>query len=513
MCETSLSRKQFLAGAAAGIGGLAIGASQLGSPSKAAAKPTRESETTFDHEYDVVVVGGGGAGLSAAIEAAEAGCSVAVIEYEATPFLCGTSLSGGVFMAAESVVQEAAGISDSKAEWRKYIDAVGGGFEDPALMDIWVENAADNLKWLIDMGCEFPPELLYMSGNEASYEDVTPAVARGAVTNEQSGHAIMTVLYDKSVELGVEEFFETTAERLVTSDDGGTVVGVVTDKGTFKANAGVVLCAAGFSRNKEWIKSFKPDLATGGSFGSSRQQGDGIKMGMGVGAKIGNMWITQADTIGTQQSETMWPCMVIAIWKLPCIFVSSDAKRHMAEDLYYELQSPLIAEQDGGYVWSIWDQTITDMGGQTICVPAVSAGCEQEIANGTIFKDDTIEGLAEQLGLDPATLAETVAHYNEMMEAGIDEDFGRTTGLGTVSNPPYYAAKTVPATCDTAGGLVVTTDMQVLDVFDEPIAGLYAAGSNISGWRGKLYQGSGTAVSCAVTFGRIAGQSVAKNKA
>lgn len=508
MDETKISRRHFIAGATLGAGVLAAGGVFGCSPNSERTGAESGDDITWDSEFDVIVLGAGGAGLSAAHEAAASGCSTAVIEYEANQFMSDTALCGGVVMAAESCVQEAAGIEDSKTEWRKYIEAQGGGFDDPILMDIWADQASDSVQWLVDIGVVFPPELLYMSGNELQQAAVTPPVPRGAIADEQSGRPIAEKLYDAATAAGAEVFFSTTGERLVT-DSSGKVIGLITDKGNFKANKGVVICAAGFSRNKEWIKSFKPDLMTGGSFGSSRQQGDGIRMGMGVGAKIGNMWITQADTIGTQMSETMWPCMVIAIWKLPCIFVSSDAKRHMPEDMYYEYQSKEIAKQDDGFVWSIWDQTITDMGGQTICVPAVSDGCVREIEAGYIKKADTIEDLAVQMELDPAVLFETVENYNAMMRAGVDTEQGRVTGLGEVVTSPFYAAKTVPAVCDTAGGLVTDASMQVLDVFDEPIPGLFAAGSNISGWRGEIYQGSGTAVSCAVTFGRIAGRSVA----
>lgn len=469
---------------------------------------TNDAKTEYDGIYDVVVVGAGAAGLSSALEAARAGSSVLVVEHEAGVIQSNTALSGGVVMGCRSRVQEEAGIEDDPVEFRKYLAAVGAGYEDPDMMDVWAEESGGTVNWLLDEGVTFPVEKLYMSGNETSYESVTKAVPRGCITSMDSGTEISQVLYGRCQDAGVNFTFQTTASRLITDQDG-RVVGVVTDRGTFRGNKGVILCTAGFSRNMEWIKSFKPDLTTGGSFGSSYQQGDGIKMGMAVGAKIGNMWITQADTIGTQLTKEMCPCMVIAIWKLPCIFVSQDGKRHMAEDLYYEYQCGEIAAQEGGYVWSIWDQTITDMGSSVITVPACSDGCETEIANGTMFRADTIAELATQLGIDPAVLEETVAHYNEMMRNGVDEDFGRSTGMGEVIKAPFYAAKTVPATCDTAGGLITDVFGQVKNVFGDPIPGLFAAGSTTSGWRGELYPGSGTAVSVAVTFGRRAGKTAA----
>lgn len=469
---------------------------------------TTDEAVTYDGTYDVIVVGAGGAGLSAAYEALDAGATTLVIELENSYLKSNTSLCGGVVMGAESSIQKAAGVEDSKENFRKYLAAVGQGFEDSDMMDVWADESGGTVDWLAGLGVDFPVENLYMSGNELGYQDVVPAVKRGCITSVNSGSGITSVLYDAVVAKGAEFKFETTAQRLITNNTG-RVVGVITNNGTYRANKGVILCTAGFSRNTEWIKSFKPDLATGGSFGSSHQQGDGIKMGMAIGAKIGNMWITQADTIGTQISDEMCPCMVIAIWKLPCIFVSSDGKRHMPEDMYYEYQCGAIAAQEGGYVWSIWDQTITDMGSAVITVPACSPGCESEIERGVMFRADTIEELAAQIGVDPTTLADTVNHYNEMMRNGVDEDFGRATGLGEVITAPFYAAKTVPATCDTAGGLVINTNGQVLSQWGEVIPGLYAAGSTTSGWRGKLYPGSGTAVSVAVTFGRRAGRTAA----
>ena len=521
--KTNMNRRSFLKGTAAGALGMLAGSMLMGSAAMAdeadgikltklggtgVVTLTNDVMTDYNAIYDIVVVGAGAAGLSSALEAARAGSKVLVIEHEAGVLQSDTALSGGVVMGCCSSVQKEAGIEDDPAEFRKYLSAVGAGYEDPDMMDVWAVESGATVDWLIGEGVTFPVSKLYMSGNETSYEHITKAVPRGCITSVDSGSEISQVLYDRCKEAGVDFLFKTTASRLITDPDG-RVVGVLTDNGSYRGNKAVILCTAGFSRNKEWIKYFKPDLMTGGSFGSSYQQGDGIKMGMAVGAKIGNMWITQADTIGTQLTEEMCPCMVIAIWKLPCIFVSQDGKRHMAEDLYYEYQCGEIANQEGGYVWSIWDQTITDMGSSVITVPACSDGCVDEIANGTMFKADTIGELATQLGIDPAVLEDTVNHYNEMMRNGKDDDFGRSTGLAEVIKAPFYAAKTVPATCDTAGGLIVDVQGQVKNVFGDDIPGLYAAGSTTSGWRGELYPGSGTAVSVAVTFGRRAGQTAA----
>lgn len=529
MKKKEISRRDFCKNMAVGalgiaatgyLGGCAFNTGKAGKDNPAGvehtggtgvATLTTDEATKYDATYDIIVVGAGGAGLSAAYEALEAGASTLVLEHENNYLKSNTSLCGGVVMGCESSIQKAAGVADSKENFRKYLEAVGGGFEDPAMMDVWAEESGATVDWLVDLGVNFPKEKLYMSGNETGFEHIAPAVPRGVITSIDSGSEITKVLYEAVTAKGGEVKFKTTAQRLITNKTG-RVVGVITNQGTYRANKAVILCTAGFSRNTEWIKSFKPDLSYGGSFGSSHQQGDGIKMGMAVGAKIGNMWITQADTIGTQISDEMCPCMVIAIWKLPCIFVSADGKRHMPEDMYYEYQCKEIAAQEGGFVWSIWDQTITDMGSSVITVPACSPGCESEIERGVMFRADTIEELAKQINVDPATLVETVNRYNEMMRKGVDEDFGRATGLGEVIKAPFYAAKTVPSTCDTAGGLVTNTNGQVISLWDEVIPGLYAAGSTTSGWRGKLYPGSGTAVSIAITFGRRAGRTAAAEK-
>jgi flavocytochrome c len=469
--------------------------------------------THWDKHVDVVVVGAGGAGLAAAIEAAEAGGSVLVLEVMDSVLKSNTATCGGVMMGAETSIQREAGVEDTIEAFETYLTAVGGGFDDPALRHLWATTAGETLEWVIEMGVDFPVDYLYMSGVEPMFADVTPPVARGHITHTRSGKPIVEALYQKAQELDVDFMFKTRGTRLLEDDEGG-VGGIVAHKGeeeiAIQARQGVVLATAGFSRNPELIRNFMPKMMTGGSFGSTWQQGDGIVMGQGMGAQLVNMWVPQAAVFGVPTTPGMTPCMVITIWGQPCVMVGQDGKRHFREDMYYEFLYDRIAELPGGQVWTIWDQTVTESGSNRIVVPPFSEGLVEEVEKGWVQKADTLPELAEVIGVDPDSLIATIETYNADVRKGEDE-FGKEVGLGEVVKPPFYAAQTIPAICDTAGGLKVNPDMQVIDVYDEPIKGLYAAGSTTGGWRGKIYPGSGTAVSIAIGFGRIAGQNAVED--
>lgn len=467
----------------------------------------------WDKEVDVVIVGAGGAGLAAAIEAAEAGSSVLMLEVLDSVFKSNTATCGGVMMGAETSIQREAGVEDSIEAFETYLTAVGGGFDDPELRHLWAITAGETLEWVIGMGVDFPVDHLYMSGVEPMFAEVTPPVARGHITTTRSGRPIIEALYQRAQELDVTFMFETRGTRLLSDDEGG-IAGIKAEQNeekiTIKTRQGVVLATAGFSRNPDLIRNFMPKMMTGGSFGSTWQQGDGIVMGQDMGAQLVNMWVPQAAVFGVPTTLDMTPCMVITIWGQPCVMIGQDGKRHFREDMYYEFLYDRIAELPGGQVWTIWDQTVTEAGSNRIVVPPFSEGLVEEVKKGWVVKAESLPALAEKIGVDPDALVATLQTYNTNVQKGEDE-FGKEVGLGEVSKPPFYAAQTVPAICDTAGGLKINTDMQVLNVYDEPIKGLYAAGSTTGGWRGKIYPGSGTAVSIAIGFGRIAGQNAAQH--
>lgn len=510
--KNGFTRRNFIKGAVVGAGTAAMVGLGL---KRAEAIPYSKVEGKWDVETDVVIVGGGGGGLAAAIEAADAGAEVLVLEVMFNHLLSNTAICGGVVMGAGTLTQKESGIKDSSVEFEKYLEAVGEGFDDPSLRHVFAEKSGETIDWLMKMGVDFPSKNLYISGNERDYSAVTEPKARGHITNTHSGRPISDALFNAAKSKNVKFKFNTAATQLIITPEM-SVAGVKAKKGKkslyIKARKGVILASGGFSRNKDFIKNFMPKLLLGGSFGSPWQKGDGITMGQSVGAKLLTMWAPQAATIGVPTTKRMTPCLVIPIWRNPCVMVAQDGRRHFREDLFYEILYERISEQPDGMVWTIWDQKITDLGGNMIAVPAFSKDLSVEVKKGWVKKDMTIKGLANKMGLNPEVLEATMHKHNQDAMAKKDTEFGKVLGLAPISNPPFYAAKTVPAVADTAGGLAINEKSQVLNVYDQIIPKLYATGSTTGAWRGRVYPGSGDAVGYAVTFGRIAGKQAAAEK-
>ena len=467
-------------------------------------------DIVWDGVYDVVIVGAGGGGLGAACTAGEAGVKTLVIEQEVSETHSNTAYSGGVFMAAETSLQKERGIVDSKEGWRKFIDCMTLGKAYDDIIDIWVEEANSVFDWLYqDVGVAF--DNVWIDDQSKFYEDVTPCIARGHTTYTDSGVPIVRGMYDYAAARGVEFLFSTRADRLI-QDGSGRVIGVHTDGGNFRANRGVVLATGGFSKNKDMMAAYQPNIAGSGT--STRQDGQGILMAQYIGAKLGNMWVPQCDIVGVHLTEDDMRCLNLCSICRTEFQVGCDGLRHFREDLYYEQAAWEVQKLPEGYAWVVWDQVETDLG-TGIGMPWCSKGYEDEIALGAIKKADTIEELAKLIGFEGEAydnLVSTFYRYQEFCEKGVDEDFGRVKDL-KVLKAPYYACKVEPCILDTAGGLVTVADTtQVIDVWDEPIPGLYAAGMMVAGYRGAMYTGGGTSVSMSITFGRRAGEHAAANE-
>ena len=518
-----LNRRQFLKGAAL-AGSAAALAGLAGCSSGGAAPAASSDEIDWAEETDVVIVGAGGGGLAAAVEVIGAGKEAIVVEVMSNAAMSNSALCAGMIQGAVTSIQKEAGIEDSVEEFDKYLAAVGEGFENPELRRLYAEKSGETIDWLVEQGANLTKDELSTVGTMVEfYTDVTPAVARMHWSADHIGAGFTEPLRKKAEEQGAIFEFNTQAVKLVTNADG-EVVGLQVKSGTeeysIKARLGVILNTAGYSRNPEMIRGFMTPAMPGmnndrpivASFGSPWQKGDGILMATAVGAKLTNMWQCYNMAVGLAGNPEDNSAGFISS---AGIYVSTDGKRHVNESgntgpggRPTECAMADIWSQPEGYVWAIWDQSgidaMKDYGGP---VSSMSADLSEEVEAGYVTKADTLEELAAAIDVDPEVLEATVAEYNENIVAGTDP-LGRVQGM-PLTTPPYYVGRTVAVSPDTAGGVCVNTNAQVLSVFDDAVIGrLYAVGNMVGGFKGKINAGCGQALGWTYVSGRVAGQHI-----
>lgn len=505
-----LNRRQFVAGAALASAAAASGAA-------AALADEDAAEGQWDLEADVVIVGCGGGGMAAAVLLSESGKEVAVVEVGSDQHAGNTSLCAGMIQGCCTKAQAERGIDDSVDEYLKLLDACSEGYGDPELRRLFAENCGPTVDWLSEQGVVFPPENITTSGTVSDlYADVTPSVPRCHVVASYSGAEIVDVLYDKAVANGADFLFNTEATRLVF-DDGrmAGIAAVGADGGELRIGArdAVLMSSGGFSRNIDMVNTFMTPSLAGmasdrpvlASYGSLYQKGTGIRMCMALGAGLATPWLAYNAAPGIAANPDVNQGGFIGT---PGIYVSTDGKRHINEDrssCSSEAMVTKIWQQDQGFVWGIWDQAGVD----GAPVHYISQDFSNEVDEGCVFKAETLEELAEAIGVDPAALVQTVADYNDAMASGTDE-LGRTGG-GAIEQAPFYAGRVVAVSPDTAGGVTVNTRLQVTDVFGEPIPGLYAVGNMVGGFKGRVNVGCGQAIGWGYTSGRLAGEDILAN--
>ena len=501
-----VSRRDFVKGAAAGAT-LLTGAGALAACGTTAAPGAAPGvPESWDRETDVVIVGYGGAGARAAIAASDAGAEVLILEKRSVAGGA-SAICGGVIYAGGTSVQEANEIEDSADNlYQHYLNA-GKGFIDTELARMAADSARENIDFLIGLGAEFPNPPSVSGAEFKVGSEPIARVHRVAYGDLVGGAAFFRVLADGAEERGAEVLLETPGKSLVVDGDG-QVVGVVAESDGseiyIKARKAVVLTAGGFTRSKEMLAAYTKDGYYGQPLGPEGLDGDGHRMALALGADMMNMWkivgifgVTPPGAVSATYASTGG------------IVVNLEGKRFVDETSFYDVHSNELLEQDEGRGFSIFDEAYREAAGGPV-IGAFSEDLEEEVSTGLVFKADTIGALAQQMGVPADRLEETVATWNEGVEAGEDGEFGRTARLAPIDTPPYYAFETYAAVFDTVGGAKINEKAQVVDVWGDVIPRLYAAGVNTGGLIGEYYPGSGTALNTTIlTFGRVAGESAA----
>lgn len=458
------------------------------------------SELEDEYNFDVVVVGGGGAGFSAAIEAAEAGSEVVLIEK--MPVMGGnTVISGGEMNVPNNWVQENLGIEGDSVE--TYIeDTLEGGdhLNDPEMIEVLAENALDAAEWLRDdVNVEFYDDQLFQFGGH-SYE-------RALIPEGHTGVELITKFEQKAEDLGIEMFTDTEAKQLIEED--GRVVGVEAENNgesvTFNAKNGVVLTTGGFGANVEMRteanEEYDDRYQTTNSPGAT---GDGITMAQEVGAGLVNM--DQIQTYPVSNPETGAISLLADTRFDGAALINQEGDRFVEELERRDVISKAILEQTGGYTYQVWDKALSDSS-RTMEMHEAEFNKLQE--DDLIIEADTLEEAAEFFDIPVDNFLETVDQINEYAEDGEDPDFNHRSGLASIKEGPFYVQKAVPSVHHTMGGLATDTDTHVLNEDGEIIEGLYAAGELTGLTHGSNRLG-GNAITDIIVFGRIAGQQVAE---
>ena len=459
---------------------------------------------------DVVVVGGGGAGMSAAVRLAELGQQV--ILFEKASFLGGAiSVSGGNQVIMGSQLQADNGVEDDSVESMVAdFEANGAGKNNKEILTLFAENVGAATDWLVaSCGIEFDAGLHQLG--EYSHNRELAYTGGGAGFAERMRKAV-----ERS---GATVYLSTKVESLLVED--GAVVGVkaVSTDGTKEYTvhaANVVLATGGYGNNKDMLTD---KMKSALYYGPSTSTGDGIRMAEAVNAQTANMEYGKRYPNGIEVDTGIAKSTIagnIVGWTMSAILVNADGNRVVNEKasnrtiLEEELQQP------GGMLYLLLDSETFEVWKTKLAPAGISEGDIEKYlaANGTttpVFAHgETLEEAAAAAGVNAENLAATVEKYNSFVEKGEDADFGRNASYLTmkIGAGPYYLIEQKPRFATTMGGLVVNTNMQVLNQEGSAISGLYAAGETCGQVMGDDSP-SGANNAWAITSGKLAADAIA----
>ncbi|MEG1604943.1 MAG: flavocytochrome c [Clostridia bacterium] len=455
---------------------------------------------TIEETHDIVVIGAGGAGFCAAIEAKNAGADVILIEK--MPMVGGNTLiSGAEYAAPANWLQEKEGIEDNVELMVSDMLAGGDNKNDPALVRVVAEGALDGANWLRDeVGVVWEDELMFFGGH---------SVKRSLIPQGASGVEIITKESQKATALGIPVMLNTRATELIT-DESGKVVGVKAEgpdaNYIYHANKAVILTTGGFGSNVEMRVKYNPDIdGSILSTNSTGSMGDGIVMAENVGAALVDMQYIQTYPICDPLSGALLYFDDARLYG-HSVIVNLEGKRFVEELGRRDVMSMAIKAQTGACCYEVIDQNGFD---ESKLQENHAAELEYLYSKDLLVKADTLDELAAAFGVDAAALKETVTNYNSYVDAGKDPEFNKRSMPSKIEKAPFYMIKAVPAVHHTMGGIKINDQAQVVGTDGQVIEGLYAAGETTGGVHGTNRLGS-DALADITVFGRVAGKNASK---
>ena len=466
---------------------------------KALKKAARELPKTSN--YDVVVIGAGGAGFSAAITAKNAGANVVLIEK--MPAVGGNSLISGAEMnVARNWVQPKLGINDDSPELHAQDTYKGGdGKGDMKVINVMTHEALDAAKWCRDyLGVRFEDDNLFFFGGHSRKRALIPV--------GHTGTEFIAKFQAKADELGIPVITNMKAEELIKDKDGRVVGVKATMDGseyTFNAKGGVVLATGGFGANPEMVKKYNPKIderfKTTDAPGST---GEALYMAERAGAELVNMGYIQTYPICDPISGAI---ELIADARFDgAIMLNQEGKRFVEELQRRDVLSEAILNQTGRYCWVLWNDNI---GKISNTVKAHANEYEAFTKQGVMTTCDDLKCIADFTKIPFDQLQKTVKRVSDMAGKGNDKDFNHRSGLVDMQQGKYYVIKAVPSTHHTMGGVRINEKAEALTAEGKVIPGLWAAGE-VTGVTHGTNRLGGNAYTDIIVFGRIAGEAAAK---
>ena len=439
--------------------------------------------------YDVVVIGSGGTGLAAAIQASDRDTSVLLVEK--MPTIGGNTIKASVGMnAAGTRFQKLKGIHDCKEKFYQESLKGGHGTNNPELLRSFVENAPEAIEWLADRGIELND--ITITGGMSTDRTHRPA-DRSAV-----GGFLISGLQRNIAQRDIDVMLDTDVLEILMENGAVSGLRVKNDENeelTIRAKS-IVMATGGFSANQEMVVKYRPDLKGFVTTNHKGATGTGIALLERIGAGTVDMGEIQIHPTVEQTTSYL---ISEAIRGGGAILVNQKGERFVNELETRDKVSAAIINLPEHYSYIIFDEQVRRN----------NKAADEYIGKGFVVSADSPRVLADKLGLDMHAFLATLERYNVFVEKQHDADFGRTTALRhPIHEGPFYAIRIAPGVHHTMGGVTINADTKVLDVKGNVIQGVFAAGEVAGGLHGRNRIG-GNAVADIIVFGTMAGRHAA----